>query len=100
MTPDDVDLLFAGLARLDAAARTLTDGSSDGADRRPGSRFFAPTRTPDARSTSTAGALAIHAPTRFEWLADTFDLSPFDVDVILIALAPEVDRAFGRRYDH
>ena len=32
------------------------------------------------------------------WLAQTFDLSSFDLDVILITLAPELDRRYERLY--
>jgi AAA+ superfamily predicted ATPase len=36
--------------------------------------------------------------TRLAWLAQAFDLSPFDVDLILIALAPELDLRYERLY--
>ena len=36
--------------------------------------------------------------TPLSWLAHTFDLSPFDVDIILIALAPEFDLRYERLY--
>jgi hypothetical protein len=38
------------------------------------------------------------AGTRFERLRDAFDLSPFDLDVILIALAPEIDTRYERLF--
>ncbi|MGI0484859.1 AAA family ATPase [Pantanalinema rosaneae CENA516] len=37
-------------------------------------------------------------PPQFNWLAKTFDLTPFDLDLILIALAPEVDLRYERIY--
>jgi AAA+ superfamily predicted ATPase len=33
-----------------------------------------------------------------KWLADTFGLSEFDTDIVLIALAPEIDPRYGRIY--
>jgi AAA+ superfamily predicted ATPase len=36
--------------------------------------------------------------TRLAWLAQAFDLSRFDLDLILIALAPELDRRYERLY--
>src|SRR5262249_46992423 len=32
------------------------------------------------------------------WLARRFDLSPFDVDVLIVALAPEIDLRYERLY--
>lgn len=37
-------------------------------------------------------------PLRLEWLAKTFDLTRFDIDVLLIALAPEIDLRYERLY--
>lgn len=37
-------------------------------------------------------------PLPFNWLANTFDLTPFDLDLILIALAPEIDLRYERIY--
>ncbi len=34
----------------------------------------------------------------FAWLRDTYDLTPFDLDLLLIALAPEVDLRYERLY--
>jgi SpoVK/Ycf46/Vps4 family AAA+-type ATPase len=36
--------------------------------------------------------------TRLEWLAEVYGLSRFDLDLILIALAPELDRRYERLY--
>src|SRR4051794_8739557 len=33
-----------------------------------------------------------------QWLAETFDLSPFDLDAVLISLAPELDLRYERLY--
>ncbi len=35
---------------------------------------------------------------QFRWLAETFQLDPFDLDVMLIALAPELDLRYERLY--
>jgi SpoVK/Ycf46/Vps4 family AAA+-type ATPase len=35
---------------------------------------------------------------RLAWLRDTFDLSDFDIDLIIIALAPEIDLRYERLY--
>ncbi|ADP85030.1 ATP-binding protein [Pseudofrankia inefficax] len=35
---------------------------------------------------------------RLSRLADAFELTPFDTDVVLTCLAPEIDRRFGRLY--
>lgn len=37
-------------------------------------------------------------PPRLRWLADVYNLAPFDCDVILIALAPAIDRRYERLY--
>jgi DNA polymerase III delta prime subunit len=37
-------------------------------------------------------------PLRLATLAERFELSAFDLDVILLCLAPELDRAYGRLY--
>ena len=44
--------------------------------------------SPDARDNDS----------RLAWLERTFDLSPFDLDVILVALAPELDLRYERLY--
>ncbi|MCL4870827.1 MAG: ATP-binding protein [Anaerolineae bacterium] len=38
------------------------------------------------------------APSRLDWLREMFQLSPFDLDIILLALAPELDRRYERLY--
>lgn len=35
---------------------------------------------------------------RLDWLREAFQLSPFDVDILLLALAPELDRRYERLY--
>lgn len=35
---------------------------------------------------------------RLSWLTDVYGLSPFDVDVVLLALAPELDLRYGKLY--
>jgi AAA+ superfamily predicted ATPase len=40
----------------------------------------------------------VHATSRIAWLAQAFGLSVFDVDLILIALAPELDLRYERLY--
>lgn len=37
---------------------------------------------------------------RLAWLASTFGLSPFDVDIVLIALGPELDLKYERIYGY
>ena len=39
-----------------------------------------------------------HGDSRLAWLAQVFNLSPFDTDAILIALAPEIDLRYERLY--
>lgn len=34
----------------------------------------------------------------FDWLGQTFDLTPFDLDVLLLAIAPEIDLRYERLY--
>lgn len=43
-------------------------------------------------------AIAIQPDSRLEWLQHTFDLAEFDLDVLAIALAPELDRRYERLY--
>jgi AAA+ superfamily predicted ATPase len=43
-------------------------------------------------------ALEIKEDSRLAWLQQTFELSAFDLDVIAIALAPELDRRYDRLY--
>ncbi len=50
---------------------------------------------PDQREPSDDRA---DAPPRLHWLAQTFGLSRFDLDLILIALAPELDLRYERVY--
>lgn len=40
----------------------------------------------------------LRAEPRFAWLLDTFDLSAFDAAVLVMSIAPELDRSFERRY--
>ncbi len=40
----------------------------------------------------------VPAGSRLAWLQQTFDLSDFDLDVVAIALAPELDRRYERLY--
>jgi hypothetical protein len=37
---------------------------------------------------------------RLAWLADTYSLSPFEVDVLIMALAPEIDLRYERLYGY
>ena len=41
---------------------------------------------------------AVTEDSRLRWLEETFDLAPFEVDVILLALAPELDLRYERLY--
>ena len=45
-----------------------------------------------------AEAEQAESESRLAWLAEVFGLSPFDVDAILIALAPEIDLRYERLY--
>jgi ATPase family associated with various cellular activities (AAA) len=46
------------------------------------------------------GAIAIPPGSRLNWLQQTFELDEFDLDVIAIALAPELDRRYERLYTY
>jgi AAA+ superfamily predicted ATPase len=59
-------------------------------NRRPGEPFLAG-RDGDAGETMPEGS-------RFPWLQRQFELTSFDLDVILIALAPEVDLRYERLF--
>jgi SpoVK/Ycf46/Vps4 family AAA+-type ATPase len=61
--------------------------------RDPGVPLFA---RPEPAPTEEAAAGGLSA--RLSWLADSFGLSDFDVDVVLLALAPEIDLRYGRLY--
>jgi SpoVK/Ycf46/Vps4 family AAA+-type ATPase len=41
---------------------------------------------------------AVREGTRLSWLQQAFDLTPFDLDVILLALVPELDLRYERLY--
>lgn len=63
------------------------------------------TRAPGAPAFLGYGELPIEFPpelvppgSRLEWLQQTFQLSNFDLDVVAIALAPELDRRYERLY--
>ncbi|MEP0873408.1 AAA family ATPase [Trichocoleus desertorum AS-A10] len=43
-------------------------------------------------------AIAIDSGSRLDWLQRTFKLDKFDLDVVAIALAPELDRRYERLY--
>jgi hypothetical protein len=112
--PQQHDLLEA-LGRLDrrlkraVAAAEVAYGSGAGADRfrglyvdqdevarllgrdPGGSPFHGPAAADDLAAT---GAEAAELP----WLRDTFGLDPFDTELILVALAPEIDLRYERLY--
>ncbi len=51
------------------------------------------------RTGNVPGRLALaHDVPAFQWLAETFGLAGFDLDVILLALAPEIDLRYERLY--
>lgn len=79
----------AGHIAADAWAHSLAvlaramDGSHDG---------------PAMRCDVHALIAPLHPEPRFAWLLETFDLSKFDAAVLIITMAPELDRTFERRY--
>jgi AAA+ superfamily predicted ATPase len=110
-SPSNLDGLLPALRRLDAlleravaAARTaygpdaardqfrgLHIGTNEVAQllaRAPGAPAFQAGGPPDP----------VNATSRLAWLALAFDLSPFDADLILIALASELDLRYERIY--
>jgi SpoVK/Ycf46/Vps4 family AAA+-type ATPase len=58
----------------------------------------APTFQADGNGHDDSLPDSVNATSRLAWLAIAFDLSPFDVDLILIALAPELDLRYERLY--
>jgi SpoVK/Ycf46/Vps4 family AAA+-type ATPase len=58
----------------------------------------APTLHPDGEDLEAALPDAATGGSRLAWLKDAFGLSSFDLDLILIALAPELDRRYERLY--
>ena len=56
------------------------------------------TLRPDGSDLDTALPDAATGGSRLAWLKDTFGLSSFDLDLILIALAPELDLRYERLY--
>jgi len=51
------------------------------------------------RTGNVPGRLALaHDVPAFQWLVETFGLAGFDLDVILLALAPEIDLRYERLY--
>jgi hypothetical protein len=51
----------------------------------------------------TGGPAPVSAPrpaARFDWLAREFGLSPLDIEILLIAIAPDLDRAFEACYGY
>jgi len=66
----------------------------------PRSRRPAPPKQPESPPPASPPAIAevLQPGTRLAWLQATFELSTFDLDVIAIALAPELDRRYGQTY--
>ncbi|WP_448574196.1 AAA family ATPase [Trichothermofontia sp.] len=64
------------------------------------SRRPAPPEQPGSQPPAAPPAMteALQPGTRLAWLQATFALSTFDLDVIAIALAPELDRRYGQTY--
>jgi hypothetical protein len=112
-----IDELFQALQRLDQLLERamppaqVTYGAAAGADPYRGlyiseqeaERLLA--REPGApvlRGEHTEAEEPSLAPlgdvSRLAWLGQAFDLSPFDLDVIVIALAPELDLRYERLY--
>jgi len=105
--------LWAALSRLDrvleraAAAADAAYGGGASAEPYRGlyisSEDTQRTLSREPGSTVLAGA-GVESPetmppgSRFPWLAERFELTPFDVDVLLLALAPEVDLRYERVY--
>ncbi|MEP0908643.1 ATP-binding protein [Leptolyngbya subtilissima ST-M1] len=51
-----------------------------------------------AKFNETIPAIAPQPGSRLEWLKQNFELTEFDLDVVVIALAPELDRRYERLY--
>jgi len=113
--PNIVGLLYA-LQRLDSlleravTVARATYGPEAGADRFRGLHISqreverllarepgAPTLRPGEAVTEEPLPEALIVDSRLAWLAQAFGLSPVDVDLILIALAPELDLRHERR---
>jgi AAA+ superfamily predicted ATPase len=62
--------------------------------RQPG----APTLRPEAGELPEAASDDRAEDSSLDWLASAFGLSPFDLDVVMIALAPELDLRYERLY--
>lgn len=87
-------------------------------DRQPGAPLFAtladrwggaagdryPADDPDEAAagagTTDAAAASGSGPTRLSWLATTCGLDPFALDVLVLALAPEIDSRYDRIYGY
>ena len=99
--------LLAELARLDAllrvrieevgaAARVLDDRSTG----EPETAEARPDRVGEGITARVGASLRAGVPLRLVALAQLFDLSPFDVDVVVACLAPEIDGRYERVYAH
>ncbi len=122
-----LDGLRAALARLDEILARATEragpiyGSDAALDRfrglyiaddevsallrrSPGQPLFPPDDTADfvarerAYEPTSAARPASTGIAALDWLRTVFDLSPFDLDVVLLALAPEIDARYERLY--
>jgi AAA+ superfamily predicted ATPase len=88
---------FRGLYITDADADTLLR-------RPPGKPLFASDHLAPGASPSLPFATPSNAASAstdsvtLDWLRTTFDLSRFDLDVVLLALAPEIDLRYERLY--
>lgn len=107
--------LFRALSRLDALLRAAITAANAAGERSVAADFYrgleirpedaeralaAEPGQPLFQSTgSVPGRLALaHDVPAFQWLAETFGLAGFDLDVILLALAPEVDVRYEQLY--
>jgi len=61
-------------------------------ERSPGDSLFAPSSAP------LTGAIAPES--RLAWLAESFDLDALDTNVVVLALAPEIDLRYERLYSY
>ncbi len=116
-----LDDLSAALVRLDgqlsaavqaAAAAYGTQGPGDRyrglyvshedalhlLQREPGAPLLAP--PPAAAIEQSASDADVSASSPWGWLASAFDLSAFDLDIVLLALAPHVDLKYERLYGY
>jgi hypothetical protein len=101
--------LFSALARLDVlladavAQAEATYGGGTARDPFRGMRVDLAeaerllAREPGEPLLSTSGAER-RAPPSLDWLRREADLSPFDLDIVLVALAPELDLRYERLY--